>query len=443
MTIDVSAYTNKGSRDVNEDSMLYTDKLFIVADGLGGHNAGEEASAAAVNYIKGNLGSSYSESSIMDLIEKANTAVCNLGSDGLTTVAMAIIDKGIFHYANVGDSRVYLFRKNKLFAYTKDHSVCQVSVDMGELKYEDIRGNEDRSKLLKVLGNPAPVKLKKLYQPIRLQDGDAFIICTDGFWENIYETEMETDLLKAENAEDWLTLMIKRLLLKTNDIGDNYTAICGIYHNPNAKAAMPVLPDVSRITKLPYFKYIAAGIAALIVIIIASAIISSLGSDSTGGGSSENTQITTSITTEESSGETDTEETEAEDLPSETSAPVSESEEITTVTCASISETTAQTTSETVITTTKPATKPVVTTTRPPATTTKPKTTKPKPSTTTAPKSTKPKTTTTTEEKDEGYATKATTDEDDSFFNDLPETEGPFDSTIPAPGGNGGGIVYS
>ena len=295
MTIDVSAYTNKGGREINEDSMLHNDKLFIVADGLGGHNAGEEASRTAVDFISRNLGTDYSENKLKDLIEKANTAVCDLGSDALTTVAMAVIDKGVLRYANVGDSRVYVFRKNRVFAYTKDHSVCQMAVDMGELKYEDIRGNQDRSKLLKVLGNPAPVKLKKLYQPIRLQDGDAFIVCSDGFWENIYEHEMEHDLDYSENAEQWLKAMIKRLLEKTNGKGDNYTVICGIYHDKNAVPlpSIPIPPALSNIN----IKYIGAAAAVLVIIIIAI-IIGSLGSGSTDSKVSDTTEKVTTAAVE-------------------------------------------------------------------------------------------------------------------------------------------------
>ena len=72
MTLDVSSYTNKGGREINEDSILCTDKMFIVADGLGGRDAGEEASAAAVKFIEENCGSDFSEESLIELLEKTN-----------------------------------------------------------------------------------------------------------------------------------------------------------------------------------------------------------------------------------------------------------------------------------------------------------------------------------------------------------------------------------
>lgn len=271
MTLDVSSYTSKGGREINEDSILCTDKMFIVADGLGGHDAGEEASAAAVEFIQQNLGSDLSENALIELLENANNAVRSLESDALTTVAFAVIDNGYFNYANVGDSRIYLFRNNKVYARSKDHSVCQAAVDMGELAYEDIRSSGDRSKLLKVLGNPKPLKLKNLYKPEKLYDGDAFIICSDGFWDSIYETEMEIDLLKSDTAEQWMNFMLKRLLLKTNGSGDNYSVICGIVHSEEKSKSVYTAASKPKCRK----RYIVALVIALLAAAGAGAWFSS------------------------------------------------------------------------------------------------------------------------------------------------------------------------
>lgn len=259
MNIDTASFTCSGGREINEDSLLCRNNLYIVADGLGGHSAGEEASAAAVEYIENNLGNDYSEEAFINLFEKANEKIRSL-DNALTTAAFAVIDNGFFHYANVGDSRVYLFRNNRMLIHTKDHSVCQASVDMGEIEYEDIRGNDDRSKLLKVLGNPGNLKLNKMYQPIKLADGDAFIVCSDGFWENVYETEMEIDLLKSLSAEQWMNHMLKRLMVKTEGEGDNYSVICGMVHAD----ANIIKPSVKKVRS--------GFIAALIITLIALAV---------------------------------------------------------------------------------------------------------------------------------------------------------------------------
>lgn len=230
MFIDSAKYTCAAGHDINEDSHLCnTDKgIFIVADGLGGHSDGEKASFTAIEYFEKNSLGGYTDQKITELMEGANTEVISNGDGGKTTVAAAFMENGNFIYANAGDSRVYYFRNGKIIAQTKDHSVCQASVDMGMIRPEDIRGNEDRSRLLKVLGSEEKLNIKKHYQPIRMQQGDAFLICSDGFWEYVFETEMEADLLKSESAEVWLKHMLKRHILRAENKGDNYTAICGM-----------------------------------------------------------------------------------------------------------------------------------------------------------------------------------------------------------------------
>ena len=232
MIIDSAKYTCAGGHEINEDSYLCSKEkgIFIVADGLGGHSDGEKASSAAVEYFDKNCTGGYTSERISALLEGANTQVQEHGDGGKTTVAAAFIEKGNFIYANAGDSRVYYFRDGKIIAQTKDHSVCQASVDMGVIRPEDIRGNEDRSRLLKVLGGDEKLNIKKHYSPIRIQNGDAFLICTDGFWDYVYETEMEADLLKSDSADAWLKYMLKRNILRAQNKGDNYTAICGVIH---------------------------------------------------------------------------------------------------------------------------------------------------------------------------------------------------------------------
>ena len=232
MIIDTAKYSCAGGHEINEDSCLSLPEkgIFIVADGLGGHTDGEKASMAAIDFFERSCRGDYTDEEITRLLEEANTEVLNNGDGGKTTVAAAFTENGRFIYANVGDSRVYYFRGGRIIAATKDHSVCQASVDMGMMRPEDIRGNEDRSRLLKVLGAEKVLNIKKRYQPIEVHNGDAFLICSDGFWEYVYETEMEADLLKSDNAEVWLKYMLKRHILRAENKGDNYTAICGIIH---------------------------------------------------------------------------------------------------------------------------------------------------------------------------------------------------------------------
>lgn len=222
-----SVYTCEGGYDHNEDSVFCGGDMFAVADGLGGHSGGREASRAAVKYIAEHYSEADSPEEMSGLFEGANTAVRKLGG-GMTTVAAARLREGVFTFGNVGDSRVYYFRNGRVAAQTRDHSVCQAAVELGQITPEQIRGSEDRSQLLKVLGSGERLELKRLPEQIAAQSGDAFLLCTDGFWEHIHEHEMECDLAKSATPGEWSARMLKRLLLRTGNSGDNYTVICGM-----------------------------------------------------------------------------------------------------------------------------------------------------------------------------------------------------------------------
>lgn len=325
MNIDFYSYSGRGGRPVNEDSFICGENYFIVSDGLGGHDNGEIASSSAVNYIAENFRSDISAQSISQLLAETDEIVRQQGKGGKATVAALFSDGDKIRIANIGDSRVYYFRKGKIIFRTKDHSVCQASVYMGEMTDDDVRKSADRSGLFKVLGDSEPLKLPKPYDEIYPKSGDAFLICSDGFWEHLYDMEIKADLLKSENAHDWLTHMLKRLLLRSENSGDNFTAICGIIHTnetvPTTLSVLNSVPeDMPQVTeeavlkKILFPKNIAiillAVIAAVAVGVIAAAILRGKNVD---GVSDESLFTEYSSTFENSSGfpmVTETEDTE-------------------------------------------------------------------------------------------------------------------------------------
>lgn len=258
MNIDHSSYTNRGGRPINEDSLFCRSDCFLVADGLGGHENGEEASAQAVKYVGENFIGNIGDEDISRLLSGADKAVRSDGEGGKSTLAALFFSGNTARFANVGDSRVYFFRNGQILARTKDHSVCQASIDMGELNPDEVRGSDDRSGLFKVLGADQPLKVPKPYDTVAIQDGDAFLLCSDGFWEYVYEMEMESDLLKSESAADWLRHMVKRLLLRSGNSGDNYTAVCGIIHAPELSSTKK-----SRVCSPVLIACLAVSLAAL------------------------------------------------------------------------------------------------------------------------------------------------------------------------------------
>lgn len=229
------AYSNTGDRKNNQDYYLYNNVAWIVADGLGGHESGEIASKTAATAIDEALRQnaiSLLPENLKALLDIANSSVCTVQKSDKkfesmrTTIVFALTDGIDVTYANVGDSRFYYFSGGKITHQSEDHSVSATSVKMGDIKYEDIRGDADRNKLIKVLGDNEILSVKIPQTYIKAQSGDAFLLCSDGFWEHVYETEMEADLAKSDTPREWVDFMLKRLLLKTgNKNTDNFTVI--------------------------------------------------------------------------------------------------------------------------------------------------------------------------------------------------------------------------
>lgn len=251
--MDAVYYTNKGGREINEDSLFVTEGAYVVCDGLGGHASGEVASNCAVKVMSElcSENTPYNTELINTFYMRANQAVTDLREKALTTIVGGFLNKGIFYYQGVGDSRLYYFRDGKKFAQTKDDSVCQAAVDLGSMAYEDIRTSEDRSRLLKVLGNDPELKIMRKYDPIPVKKGDAFLVCSDGFWEHVLDEEMEETLRQAYDAEEWLNLMLRIQYSRAKNRDDNYTVICGIAEEKDAAAEEEKIPVSDGIPESP------------------------------------------------------------------------------------------------------------------------------------------------------------------------------------------------
>jgi PPM family protein phosphatase len=239
LRFETAGISNKGGRDKNEDYIGYMEEsgeygCWIVADGLGGHNGGEMASKFAVDSFLKSFSSTptISEEGILEHIKQAqNLILCEqkkqqrLSQMRTTIVILAYNNKEAI-WAHLGDSRLYYFSKKKLALQTKDHSVSQYAVDIKDITMMEIRYHEDRNKLLKVLGTEGSLKPSILQPPIRVKPGDAFLLCTDGFWEYVYEVEMEQDLEAAKCVENWLENMMRRHKSRATMDCDNYSALC-------------------------------------------------------------------------------------------------------------------------------------------------------------------------------------------------------------------------
>ena len=229
--LQTASYTNTGGRAENEDSVRQArrgeDQLcLVVADGLGGHGGGAQASAAAADTICREWRGAARPEDLRRLVQMGHTAVCAMQTPQCamksTVVALELAgDRAA--WAHVGDSRLYHFVDGRLVFQTRDHSASQIAVFLGEITVEQIRFHESRSRVLRALGQDDPLNVEAVGETL-LPGRHAFLLCSDGFWEYVLEDEMAADLACAADPLDWLVRMRSRLLARVPADNDNNTA---------------------------------------------------------------------------------------------------------------------------------------------------------------------------------------------------------------------------
>lgn len=226
-----------GGRDINQDAAEHSiageQACWVLADGLGGHGGGEEASRLATESVMQafRAHAECSPSALRTYIEFARGAVVKRQEESTifngmrTTLVVLVSDMRQALWAHVGDTRLYLFRDGQLARQTRDHSVPQAMVDAKQLDARKIRQHEDRNRLLRSIGGKEDVRATIEENPHLLRPGDAFLLCTDGFWEYVTETAMEVDLAKSATPADWLRCMELRIRGEAPADQDNYSAV--------------------------------------------------------------------------------------------------------------------------------------------------------------------------------------------------------------------------
>lgn len=188
-------------RPSNEDSLCAEPGLglFAVADGMGGHRAGEVASQTAiaelVRYLKENLSLFPNPAdALVNGVQAANRLVFHLSSSyrslrGMgTTLTAALVRGGELFWAHVGDSRLYLLRGGELVQLTEDHSLVRELVRRGGLREEQARFHPHRSVLTRALGIEPEVRVDS--DRLVLRSGDRLLLCTDGLTEHLSDEEI-------------------------------------------------------------------------------------------------------------------------------------------------------------------------------------------------------------------------------------------------------------
>ncbi len=236
--ITYTVFTDRGGREVNEDSARVFEKdgkkCLVLCDGLGGHGKGEVASALVVEAVGQifNSAQKIDEDFLRSAFQLSQEALIDeqirqdAKTDMKTTAVAMYIDGNKVQWGHVGDSRLYAFAKNKVKLRTLDHSVPQMLVFAREIKEKQIRNHPDRNRLLRVMGIEWEKPMYELTEQTQLEKYQAFLLCSDGFWELIDEKQMCKLLKNSSTVEEWMQAMVE--VIKQNGIGknmDNYTAI--------------------------------------------------------------------------------------------------------------------------------------------------------------------------------------------------------------------------
>ena len=223
-------------RELNQDYVFSSERpvgnlpnLFIVADGMGGHNAGDFASSFTTDCVVREITSSDFESPIRiirNAIEKANLALMEqAGKDpeknGMgTTLVVATIVEDCLYVANVGDSRLYLVNDD-IVQITRDHSLVEEMVIKGELDRAEARTHPDKNIITRAVGATAEIKVD--FFDMKLREGDEILMCTDGL-SNMVE---DRDILTIMEREDDVAGQARSLINAANNNGgkDNIAVI--------------------------------------------------------------------------------------------------------------------------------------------------------------------------------------------------------------------------
>ena len=214
-------------RDHNEDSYLVDDGLGLVAvaDGMGGHRAGEVASAAALDALRIAFGAGApindAVAAANDIVFEQSVADRNLRGMGTTLTAGALGIDGTLLLGHVGDSRAYLLRDGTLERITTDHSLVEELIQSGELTEEEAERDPRRSQITRALGLEPGVQVD--LETIDLRPADRIMLCSDGLTTMVSEEEVAEILGAGAPAEE----AARRLVERANEAGgvDNTTVV--------------------------------------------------------------------------------------------------------------------------------------------------------------------------------------------------------------------------
>ena len=225
---EVASLTDIGCQRVNnEDSCLYWEpdsdeefsrkgRLAVIADGMGGYEGGQEASRLAVETVRFVYDQDFKDEpqdTLVSGLRSAHDAIQRYAAQhpqftgmGTTCTALSIVERQLC-FAHIGDSRLYLLRAGATSRLTRDHSYVGRLVESGIVRLEDAESHPQRHILTAALGSGPEVIPHTPEQPVPLEEGDVLVLCTDGLWSVVGETELTRIALAEPPAEACLKLV--------------------------------------------------------------------------------------------------------------------------------------------------------------------------------------------------------------------------------------------
>jgi len=227
--IEVASLSDVGcQRENNEDSYLYWEpaddeefqrkgRLAVIADGMGGHEGGQEASRMAVETVREVYDQALLDDPQAALVESFVAAHGRIQDfaeqhpafQGMGTTCTALVLRGTqLYFAHVGDSRLYLIRGARIVRLTRDHSYVGRLVESGIVRAEDAEKHPQRHILTAALGAGRELAVDGPEQSVALQEGDDLLLCTDGLWSVVTEEELET-AVSGNNPAECCAVLVK------------------------------------------------------------------------------------------------------------------------------------------------------------------------------------------------------------------------------------------
>lgn len=238
MQLSIAHRSERGGREANEDAVGFcANKMqgcFVLADGTGGYEGGALASDTVVRRVLEHYHAAPRADGDLPgtLMRVAREALYNVRElnpqfpEMNTTIATLVLDteRGIAYWNNLGDSRIYLFRDTCAQSLTTDHSVLQNMIDAG-LYTGTLRGNCQRNVLYAAVACDDVPEHAVQSEPFALHPGDIFLLCSDGFWENLDEVVMEEKLRQVKTPQQWIDDMMDEVSTLYTPDQDNFSVL--------------------------------------------------------------------------------------------------------------------------------------------------------------------------------------------------------------------------